>query len=114
MADDVVYINIEEGVKRVMNNAKFYAKMLNKFKADPSFNDLNAALTAEDMGNAQVSAHTLKGLSANLSLTELFKQTLELETQIKAKSVNPNQIATVQNVYTQTLVEVEKVIAQYG
>jgi len=114
MADDVVLINYAEGLKRMMNNASFYAKMLTKFKIDPSVNELDSALAAGDIGKAQVTAHTLKGLAANLSLTELFKQSLELETQIKAGSVNPNQITILKNVHIQTLAEIDRVIAQNG
>jgi len=113
MANDVVYVNIEEGLKRVMNNSKLLAKLFKKFKEDRNLIDLEAALTANDLPKAQINAHTLKGLSANLSLTELYKQVLELETQIKAGSVVPGQLDTVKTVYSQTLIEVDKVIAQY-
>ena len=114
MADDVILINYEEGVKRVMNNKAFYIKMLNKFKNDPSFNELDAAMTAGDMGKAKVSVHTLKGLAANLSLMELFKQSLELETQIKAGNVDANQITKLKDVYVKTIAEMDKVISQNG
>jgi len=114
MADDIVYINIEEGIKRVINNSKLYAKLLVKFKGDTNLKDTESFLAAGDMEKAQVSIHTLKGLAANLSLTELFKQSLELETQIKARSVNPDQLSILKNVYDKTLAEMEKVITQYG
>ncbi|MCL2243539.1 MAG: Hpt domain-containing protein [Treponema sp.] len=114
MADNIVYINTEEGVKRVMNNVKLYAKLLTKFKDDPSFNDLEAAMAEGDMEKVKVSSHTLKGLAANLALTELSKQSLELESQIKNGKLNPKQITFVKNVYHQTIAEIEKVIAQYA
>jgi len=114
MAGDIIYINVEEGSKRVMNNTKLYVKLLAKFKDDKNLKDTETFLAAGELEKAQVSIHTLKGLAANLSLTELFKQSLELETQIKAKSVNPDQIAALVNVYNQTLAETDKVIAQYG
>jgi len=114
MADDVVLVNVAEGIKRVMNNSKLYAKLLGKFKDDKNVAELDEAMAAGDLQKAQASTHTLKGLAANLSLSELYKQSLELETQIKAGSVNPDQVAIVKNVYTQTLIEVDKVIAQYA
>jgi HPt (histidine-containing phosphotransfer) domain-containing protein len=114
MANDVVYINVEDGMKRVMNNSKLFAKLLTKFKDDRNLNDIESALAAGDLPKAQVSTHTLKGVSANLSLIELNKHVLELETQIKAGAVNTDQIGTVKAAYVQTLVEVEKVIAQYA
>jgi HPt (histidine-containing phosphotransfer) domain-containing protein len=114
MADDVVYIDTEEGIKRVMNNTKLYVKLLTKFKAETMVDELAATLVSGDMENAQVQAHTIKGLSANLSLSELFKQVLELETQIKARSVDPNQAEKVKSVFTETIKEIDKVIAQNG
>ena len=110
----VVYVNFDEGVKRVMNNAKFYVKMLGKFMADTSINDLNAALAENDLEKAYSAIHTIKGLAGNLSLTELFDQSLELENQIKTKAVTPEQSEIVKNTYAQTLIEVEKVITQNG
>jgi HPt (histidine-containing phosphotransfer) domain-containing protein len=111
---DVVYINEEDGIKRVMNNTKLYAKLLAKFMDDPNLSEIDSALAAGDMAKAQSHTHTLKGLAANLSLTELFNQSLQLETQIKAGSVNPEQLALLKSVNTQTLTEVERVIAKYA
>jgi HPt (histidine-containing phosphotransfer) domain-containing protein len=114
MADEVMYVNADEGVKRVMNNAKLYFKLLDKFKTGTTLDALNAALDAGDLEKAQTEVHTVKGVAANLSLSELFKQSLELENQIKAKAVDPNQVETVKTVFAATLQEVEKVIAQNG
>jgi len=114
MADDIVLVNVEEGSKRVMNNNKLYAKLLSKFKNDQSFNEIDSALQDGDMEKAQNSAHTIKGLAANLSLIELFKQSLELETQLKAGNVNPDQVIVFKDIYQKTIVEMDKVIAQYA
>jgi len=114
VADDVVYINAEEGSKRVMNNTKLYAKLLNKFKEDPSMNQIENALADNDNETAKNCVHTLKGLAANLSLIELFKQSLEIETQLKNASLNPDQFENLKNIYTQTILEADKVIEQYA
>jgi HPt (histidine-containing phosphotransfer) domain-containing protein len=114
MSDEVVYVNYEEGVKRVLNNNKLYVKLLAKFKTDTSLDDLGAALAAGDMEKAQTAAHTIKGVAANLSLMELYKQVLEIETQIKARSVKDGALEAVKNVYEETVKSVEKVIEQYG
>jgi HPt (histidine-containing phosphotransfer) domain-containing protein len=112
MADGVVLIDLEDGVKRVMNNKKLYIKLLTKFKDGTNLGDLESAIAAGDLEKAQTAAHTIKGLAANLSFSELFKQSLELETQIKAKTVNPGQMDTLKNVFAQTLGEIDKVIAE--
>jgi len=114
MADGVVYVDVTDGVKRVMNNMKLYVKLLTKFRNDTRLDSLEAALAAEDMEKAQSTAHTIKGVAANLSLSELFKQCLELETQIKAKAVNPSQMETVKTVFTTTLQEIDKIVSENG
>jgi len=114
MADDVIYVNAAEGAKRVMNNTKLYAKLLVKFKEDPSLRQIDEALAEKDMEKARSAAHTLKGLAANLSLLELFKQVAELESQIKAGSAEDSQLELVKSVNEQTLTEIEKVITQYA
>jgi HPt (histidine-containing phosphotransfer) domain-containing protein len=113
MADEV-YVNFADGVKRVMNNTKLYVKLLTKFRDDTKLGDLEEALAAGEMEKAQAAAHTLKGVAANLSLIELFNQTLELETQIKAKSPKTEQMEKVKTVFNTTLQEVGKVIAENG
>jgi len=114
MDDDVVFVNIAEGMKRVMNNSKLYVKLLVKFKDDPNLKELEAALTAGEIDKAKSPVHTLKGLAANLSLMELYKQSLEMENQIKAGSVNPDQLTILKDVFTETITEIDKVVAQYG
>ena len=114
MGDNVIYLDYADGIKRVMNNAKLYAKLLTKFRNDTTLDDLEASIAAGDMEKAQTIAHTIKGVAANLSLSEMFKQTLELETQIKAKAVDPAQMETVKTAFAATLLEVDKVIAENG
>ena len=111
---DVVYVDVEDGLKRIMNNTKLYVKLLVKFKEDTNLSNLEAALASGDNAKAQVAAHTLKGIAANLSLTELNKQALEIETQIKSGSVDPGKINIVKNIYNQTISEVDKVIEKYA
>ena len=114
MADNVVYINADEGSKRVMNNTKLYTRLLVKFKDDPSMAQVESALDSGDLESARGSVHTLKGLAANLSLIELFNQSLEMETQIKTNALKPDQIGVLKNVYTRTVEEIDKVITQYA
>ena len=114
MADDAVYVNVAEGSARIMNNMKLYVKLLVKFRNDNNLNDLEAALAAGDLPKAQNAAHTIKGVAANLAFTELFKQCLELETQIKNGAANPAQLETVKTVFAATLQVIDRVISENG
>jgi len=114
MAVDAVYVNVAEGSARVMNNIKLYVKLITKFRNDNNLNDLDAAIAEGDMVKAQNAAHTIKGVAANLAFAELFKQCLELETQIKGGAVKPAQLETVKTVFAATLREIDKVISENG
>ncbi|MCL2411283.1 MAG: Hpt domain-containing protein [Treponema sp.] len=111
---DIVYINIEEGLKRVMNNAMLFAKLLSKFKNYTHISEIEAAFAENDLEAALNSAHTLKGLAANLSLTELYKQVQELEAQIKIGTENNELLEKIKGVHAKTLEEADKVISQYA
>ena len=112
MGDNVVYVDLAEGKKRVMNNIKLHIRLLTKFRNDTKLDDLETALAEGDLEKAQAAAHTIKGVAANLSLTELFKQCLEIETQIKAKAVVPGQLDIVKTAFITTQQEVDKVITE--
>jgi HPt (histidine-containing phosphotransfer) domain-containing protein len=111
---DVVYINFDEGLKRVMNNTKLYVRLLAKFRAGTRLDELSTRLEAGDYEKAQVEAHTIKGIAANLSLTEFFEKIRDLESQIKEKAVQPGALDTVKAVFGETLKKVDEVTAQYG
>ena len=108
---EVVYINEEDGKKRVMNNAKLYAKLLAKFKDGTNLDDLTAFAGAQKWEEAQAAAHTIKGIAANLSLIELFNQSLDVETQIKGKSLKSESLESLKKCFAETLSAIDKVIA---
>ena len=110
---DVVYIDEEDGKKRLMNNGKLYAKILTKFTTDTNLGDLLATVDAQDWEKAQAAAHTIKGIAANLSLPELAKQSLDVETQLKGKALSPESMENLKACFAVTLVKVEEVIAKY-
>jgi HPt (histidine-containing phosphotransfer) domain-containing protein len=116
MAEETVkvYVDYDEGLKRVMNNAKLYARLLGKFKDDTNLANLIVHLSAGDLEKAQIAAHTLKGIAANLSLIELFERTRDLESQIKAGAVQGEALDTVKSTYEATLKDVDEVIAKYA
>ena len=109
---DVVYVDQEDGKKRVMNNAKLYAKLLGKFRDETRLEPVFSALEAGNYEEAQGLVHTIKGITANLSIKDLNEKIVELEAQIKAKSVDTQIIQAVKASFSATLPEVEKVITE--
>lgn len=66
-----VGVDVDTGLKRFMNNEALYMKFLNKFLTEPTYEQLQECIQKEDYPEAFRQAHTLKGVSANLSLTLL-------------------------------------------
>ncbi|GHT59601.1 hypothetical protein FACS1894109_15830 [Spirochaetia bacterium] len=114
MAGVIVYVNADEGIKRVVNNTRLYITLLKKFKVDTNFWDLADSLGAGELEKAQGTAHTLKGIAANLSLSELFEKVRDLEAQIKEKAVPPGVLDGVKSAYDETIKKIDEVIAKYG
>jgi len=66
-------INYDTGVNRFAGNAEMFEKFLVKFPADPTFPDLKSSIAGDDAEQAFRLAHTLKGVTGNLSMDELLK-----------------------------------------
>lgn len=60
-----------EALTRLMNE-KLMERFLQKFLLDPSFGELKEAMANKDGEKAFRASHTLKGVSANLSLKKLY------------------------------------------
>ncbi|GHU02032.1 hypothetical protein FACS1894147_03050 [Spirochaetia bacterium] len=108
------YIDWDDGIKRVMGNTGLYTKLLARFKTDITLGELFAALEAGDYEKARMAVHTVKGVAANLSLIALYRQALDLETQIKGKSVAPGAFETLRTCFTETLANIDRVVAEHA
>jgi len=78
------YVDVEDGLNRIRKNKKVYRTVLSSFIQNTHYDDLSEQLARGDAEAARVTAHTIKGLAANLSLPMLLKQTLELQNRLKS------------------------------
>lgn len=65
-------VDIPSVLDRFVGDEELYDKCLFMFFEDKAFSELSAALNAKNYQLAFESAHTLKGVSANLGLTPLY------------------------------------------
>lgn len=65
--------NISEGMNRFLQDKELYEKCLRSFVSDESFGKLKENLEKREYKGAFDDAHTLKGVSANLSLTPMYE-----------------------------------------
>lgn len=83
-------IDADDGIARVLGNEALYIKLLHKFLDGESY-----ALAVADIGNgewakAKDNVHTLKGLSANLSMERLHKECVVAEQALIQNTIPGN------------------------
>ncbi|MDR0556914.1 MAG: Hpt domain-containing protein [Treponema sp.] len=109
-----VYVNQEEGLKRVRNNKKLYITLLTKFKNETNLTELLSCIAEKNYEKAEASAHTLKGLSGNLSLTALCEKATELDAQLKNQTIDADAVAGITACFNETQKAIDEVLAANG
>ena len=104
-------INITDAMSRLNNNKKLYVMLLKKFNGQVMIDDLLAKIKSGDAVAAEASAHTLKGLAANLSLADLRTKTEAVDEQLKKGDVNVNT-AEIEVSMSQTIEAIASFIAE--
>ena len=67
------------------NNEMLYNRFLKKFLEDKTYSELEIAIEEENYNDIEKTAHTLKGGSANLGITRLYKLSDELVKLVRIK-----------------------------
>ena len=93
----------EEVLGRLYSEA-LVKKFVGKFLADQSFSSLESTLKAENYEEAFRAAHTLKGVSQNLSFTKLYQSSHEITEALRTKNYDQalQLFSTVEADYLQT------------
>ena len=81
-------ININDAMSRLNNNKKLYMMLLKKFNGQTMLDDLISKVKSGDAVAAEATAHTIKGLAANLSLADLRAKAETIDAQLKTGDVN--------------------------
>ena len=76
--------DVQDGMNRFMNNVALYEKMLKKFPAAAGKLPVQSCFAAGDLETALANAHTLKGMTGNLSLTPLYEAYTEIVALLRA------------------------------
>lgn len=97
------YINVEEGLGRIMNDKALYFRLLGSFDGKKFANDLIDNINAKDFKAAAATAHTVKGIAANLGLTALWELSKEIEAQAKAEEDLSGFVDTLTNTINKTI-----------
>lgn len=63
----------DDAIKRFMGKTDLYEKMVKKFPEAATKDNVTGCFEAQDFEAAVAGAHTLKGITGNLSLTPLYE-----------------------------------------
>ncbi len=77
--------DVATGITRCVNDEGFYLKMVNMSLQDANFDKLKAAIEGGDLDAAFESAHALKGILGNVSLTNLYEPIAEMTEELRAR-----------------------------
>ena len=78
--------DVEGTLKRFMGNEALYMKFIMKFLDDKNFEGIKSNLEKNDFEGAYVSAHTLKGVTANLGLNPVYGVATQISDMLKGKA----------------------------
>lgn len=83
LKDFLPYVDVAEGLSRLQNNKKLYARLLKSYLASSDIASIEDLLTHNNITEALSKIHSLKGVSANLSIAQLCGICKELELTVK-------------------------------
>ena len=82
-ADGEVYIDVEDALKRIGGNMDLYKRLLGRFVEGNDMATMEAAISSGNVEEAARLAHTIKGVSSNLSLVKVAAASIDLEHSLK-------------------------------
>jgi len=110
MENSEEYINVEDALKRVGGNMGLYKRLLGRFTDEDHIAPLEEALNTGNAEEAAHLAHTIKGVSANLSLIKLAASAADLEHKIKDGADHSEIFSELKQVYAITSDKVAEIM----
>ena len=104
------YLDMNDALNRVRGNKKLYYRMMKMFKASTEFAALEEAMANKDYEHAERFAHSIKGITGNLSLHQLFETSSKLMTELKQNTYDEQTYSDYQEALKLTLMYTDNVL----
>jgi len=78
--------NVEDGLGRCMNNEAFYLRLVGMVISDDKLDRLGELIEANELDGAFETAHALKGMYGNLSLTPVYTPLCEMTEYLRKRT----------------------------
>lgn len=80
-------VNTQDALERFSGNRPLYIKMVGKFPASLKGLEVMPAIEDNDIEAAITNAHTIKGVTGNLSITPLYEAYTQIVNKLRAGNV---------------------------
>lgn len=97
------YVDVEDALARVCGNKMIYKTLLGTFKKSLQYGQLRDEVAEGRYEDAAKTAHSIKGVTANLSLKAAYEKVLEVELQLKGGAVNQADVDELGEIIETTL-----------
>lgn len=87
-------IDYDSGVRRFMGDAGLYEEILAEFLQDNCFDELTAAYEQKDYNQVFIKSHSLKGLTGNLDMTNLYQEMSKLTESVRNAPAIESEVQT--------------------
>lgn len=78
------YINVDDALGRLGGNQTLYKSLLTRFAENNYMDKLRADVEAQDVAEAEKTAHLIKGVTSNLSLIAVADEAAEMVSLLRA------------------------------
>ena len=102
------YINADDALARIGGNTTLYKRLLGRFLDGNHYELIENAAKSGDSDETARQVHTLKGVSANLSLEKIHAITIEIEQLIKDGSELSSCLDELKQAFDATTQEIAK------
>ena len=107
------YVDIEDGLRRLLGNQTLYTKLLSSFQAKTLVTELSKVMDSQDHEKVARISHALKGACANLGLSKLSAIASKIEQQAAA-GIHTAALTTVLNETTDATIDAIQSILESG
>ncbi|MBR1863261.1 MAG: histidine kinase [Ruminococcus sp.] len=77
-------VGYSDGVKKFMDEAELYEKLLVDFLTDNTFEESRADMAAGDLGAAQKAVHAMKSVTGTLCMYKLYRYCARVVDELRA------------------------------
>ena len=106
------YIDVDDALSRIGGNMSLYKKLLGRFVEGNLYDELEQTLQRGDVEESTRQAHSIKGVSANLSLAKIRSLSIELEQLLKDNADYSVCLAELKEAFTVTLEKISELLNQ--